>query len=218
MGHLVTSPYLGNGTPEKSVEATPYAPGDVGGVIQYGGRTYQKVRVFDPVAAAAEKAAAEKAEEAEEEAKKLEPHKEKAKAEPQKADAKAPAAKESDKAKAPKAAPPIEAGQLAFWQDPAAFVVTNDVAAAVAGSPAGSKPTVAGVFGGPVPPGSYCWIAQRGRGIKVKCASASVGQSLMANDSGEAAGGEPPKPAPLGVVLEPPVDGLCTASLDIQSA
>src|SRR5215831_11220428 len=63
MAQLIMSPYIPNGDPDTSQEQTPYAPGELGGLINWAGRVYQKVRVFDPnVAAQAAKKAAEKAE------------------------------------------------------------------------------------------------------------------------------------------------------------
>jgi hypothetical protein len=227
------SPYIGSGNPDTSQEETPYAPGELGGVINWAGRVYQKVRVHDAAAEAVAKKAAEKKAADEKKAAEKEAaekgEKEKPPAKPgEKPPEKPPLDPHKAKAPAPKpqAEPvPIEAGQLAYWKDAANYVVTNDASLGNLSDVAGTfRSNVAGVFRSAAVPGNFIWILQKGKSVPVKCAAATPGQVLVAADGpnsdaqGVDLGTSKTIPAvPLGIVTEEAEDGFCKATLDIPA-
>lgn len=106
----------------------------------------------------------------------------------------------------------VAAGQLAYWKDKATYLVTNDIAQAIGGPPAGGannehRNEVAGVFTNAVTAGYYTYIQQYGR-RNVKAAAGgtyTVGNWAVAN-TGTAAdcttvnAGTAPGVTPIGLV------------------
>lgn len=80
----------------------------------------------------------------------------------------------------------VAAGQLAYWKDKSAYIVTNDSAQALGANVGGNsefRNEVAGVFGAAITSGYFCFVQQRGR-ADVKAASGgtyTVGNSAVAN-------------------------------------
>jgi len=75
----------------------------------------------------------------------------------------------------------VAANQLAFWKNPATYLVTNDLRFSQSG-----RNGVAGVFRTAVTAGYYCYVLQKGNAIPVKCTTGSAGDVAIAN-SGTAA-------------------------------
>src|SRR5262245_12437361 len=127
MAQVIDAPFIRSGDPDTSEETTLYAPGELGGVINFGGKVYQKVRVHDAEAEAkAKKAEKEEKEKKEKEAKETKGDKAEkgdAKAEPKKSEPLRPALKTEP---TPTLGARIAAGQVAYWQDKNNYVVTND--------------------------------------------------------------------------------------------
>jgi hypothetical protein len=246
MARVIEAPFIRSGDPDTSIETELYAPGELGGLINYGGRVYQKVRVHDAVEEARVKKLEEEKKQREEKEREEAERKERERAEAAgakaagvKAEPKAelkpaearPKLPESEKPKtkaepAPVSVQPIVAGDLAFWKDANNYVVTNDPTLGNVSEVAGTfRANVAGVFRNAPAPGSYVYVLQKGKNIQVKCGAATPGQVLVANDSANAdalgvdfATARTVPAIPLGTVTQATENGMCVASVDIPAA
>lgn len=79
----------------------------------------------------------------------------------------------------------VASGQILYWKDKLAKIVTNDIKQAVGNQVSNAWSNhVAGVLRNTATPGSYVWILQRGISISVKTSqTVTRGQSVIANTS-----------------------------------
>ncbi len=119
----------------------------------------------------------------------------------------------------------VAATQLAYWKDRTNYIVTNDTRFALFSDTLLSfRNNVAGLFRSAVPAGSFCWVLQRGRAVRVKeVGSATPGMVLISDTSTTAAQAlgvainTAPNCNPLGVVITATAGGFCVADFDMPN-
>lgn len=117
----------------------------------------------------------------------------------------------------------VATGQILYWKNKLAKIVTNDIKQAVGNSVSNAWSNhVAGVLRNTATPGNYIWILQRGLGISVKTSqTVTLGQSVIANTStpvADVAGvnvGTAPTAQKLGIATAGNANNLVTVDLNI---
>lgn len=116
----------------------------------------------------------------------------------------------------------VAVGQLAFWKDINAAIVTNDKNQCDLG-PSAAINRVAGVFPLAVTAGNYCDIVKKGKAVScVSDNSGVIGSQAMADTTASVArvvGGAAVNTAPvsqvIGIIVSTPAAGLCNVDVNV---
>ncbi len=119
----------------------------------------------------------------------------------------------------------VAATQLAYWKDRANYIVTNDSRFALFSDTLLSfRNNCAGLFRAAVPAGSFCFVLQRGRNVRVKeVGSATPGMVLIPSTSTTAADAlgvainTAPNCMPIGICIVATSGTTCTADFDLPN-
>jgi len=112
----------------------------------------------------------------------------------------------------------VAAGDVAFWKDRAAYLVTNDSRAVT-----GFRNEVAGIFRTTVTAGYYCTVQQRGNAISVASDGNGADGDVAVANSGTAAdvtavtAGTAPTYIPVGIIRGAAAAGFISVDLNVPS-